>query len=946
MRAIGFLLACFALTVAARPTITDLPIGFEENRGQAAPEVKFLARNAAGAILLTAESAVLWLPEAAVELRCAGARAAGVEALDPLPGVTSYLRGQDPARWRTGIGSYARVRYRQVYPGIDLVFHAESGELEYDFVLAPGADPAAIRVRFQGAEALRLDGPDLVLRTASGEIRQRRPVLYQEHNGVRAPLSGEYVLSGNDEVRFRVAPYDPARPLVIDPVLSYQVRLGPRLATPGTPLAGLQRGAAAVAVDAGGNAYLLGSTYTADFPTTPGAFQGGFRSRTPVLFRFLNEVFVAKLNPEGNALVYSTFLGGADDDVGSGLALAPDGSVYVTGYTSSDDFPVTSGAFLTSRHGSPGGFVAKLNPSGSALVYSTYLGGGGATQLRGVAIDAAGSAYVAGVTNAQDFPTTPGAFRTALPSGRFEALVAKLRPDGGGLAYSTFLGPAALDSFSLPGLAPVSIVVAADGSAVVGGQALFGFPVTDGAAQTILNGSVDGFVARLRPDGSGLVYSTYLGGSGFDGVSSVALDAAGNAYVGGYTLSPDFPATPGALRPGPTPDLPVLSPSVYPRFGFLTKFDPAGHIVYSALLGGTGRIVLSSVAVDAAGNAFAAGATDSPDFPTTPEAVQRCIGNEFGYANAFLTKVNAGATAILYSTYLGGNVRDDGAAVALDRSGNAYLTGRSDSTDFGGTAAGVLAAPTGQVFLSKIDFTAPSPSPAVNCVFNLASRTAGALAPGEIVGIYGTGLGPAETVPLRIESGRLTTSLGGTRVLFDGVAAPLILVSANQINAIVPYAVANRTATVMQVEAGGRTLPPRTFPVRQFAPALFTVNGSGAGPGAIVNQDGTLNSPSNPAERGSIVSLFANGLALANTTYIDGEIAPETARPAAGVAAVSFFGVSAPILYAGPSPGLVSALTQINIVVPRNGPTGVNVPVAVTALGNISSPGRVTMAIR
>jgi hypothetical protein len=545
MGRIANLLVYISLTVAANSAVTNLPIGFEENRGQAAPEVKFLARNGAGAILLTSESAVLWLPDAAVEMRWTGARpAANVEALDPLPGVTNYLRGSDPARWRTGIRSFARVRYRQVYPGIDLVFHADSGELEYDFVLGPGADPAVIRMRFPGADALSLDGEDLVLRAASSEIRQRRPALYQE----RLPLSGHYLLGANNEVSFRVAPYDPERPLVIDPVLSYHVRLGPR-AFSTAPLAGFQRGAASVVADAAGHAYLVGSTYTADFPTTPGAFQTGFRSRVPTPFRILNDVIVTKLNPTGTALIYSTFLGGTADDIGAGLALAPDGSVYLTGWTASEDFPATPGAFQQPRQGPTGGFVAKLNPSGNALIYSTYLGGSeGITQPRGIAIDASGSAYVTGATIARDFPITPGAFRTALSDT--DAFVTKLRPDGSGLVYSTFLGHVNLDLYFLPALAPTSIAVDASGSAVVGGQARPGFPVTSGAAQTTFNGFLDGFVTKLRPNGSGLVYSTYLGGSSIDGVSSITLDPAGNAYVGGYTQSFDFPTTPGAVQPG------------------------------------------------------------------------------------------------------------------------------------------------------------------------------------------------------------------------------------------------------------------------------------------------------------------------------------------------------------------------------------------------------------
>jgi uncharacterized protein (TIGR03437 family) len=932
MRGIALLASCSSLVAAT--------IGFEENRGQAAPEVKFLARHGTAAVLLTTESAVLWLPDGPVEMRCGGGRAAvQPEGEDPLPGVTNYLRGRDPGGWRTGIRSFARVRYRQVYPGVDLVFHAESGELEYDFVLAPGANPAAIRMQFGGAGPVRLDGPDLVLHTPSGEVRHRRPRLYQESGGRRAPVSGDYALEPDGQVRFRVAPYDRSRPLVIDPVLTYHVRLGPRPVDSGQ-LAGFQRGAAAVAVDAAGNAYLVGSTYTADFPTTSGAFQARFRSRIPTPFRFLNDVFIAKVNPAGTALVYSTFLGGEDNDNGAGLALALDGSVYVTGLTLSNDFPVTPDAFQTTRRAEPEtSFVAKLNAAGSVLEYSTYLGG---SQARGIAVDASGSAYVTGTVTLPGFPTTPGAFRATF-SGFNDAFVTKLRPDGSGVAYSTFLGLAFPEAFFLPALAPNSIAVDSTGAAVVGGSARAGFPVTAGAPQPAFRGMIDGYVAKLRPDGSSLVYSTYLGGTELDGVSSIALDGAGNAYVGGFTNSVDFPTTTGAFQPAATSEPRLFFGRFYPRFGFLTKLDPAGALVYSTYLGGSANIVLSSVAVDAAGNALVPGATDAPDFPTTPDALQPCVGNEFGYANAFLAKFNPGATALLYATYLGGNVRDDGAAVAVDRSGNAYLTGRSDSTDFSATP-GALGVPAGQVFLSKIDLAAPSPSPAVTCVSNAASRAAGAVSAGEIVSILGSGLGPDQAVPLRVESGRLTTSLASTRVLFDGVPAPLVMVSAGHVNAVVPYAVANRASTNMQVEAAGRVVASRTVPVRQYSPALFTLNGSGVGGAAALNQNGTVNSPANPADRGSFVSLYVNGLALAMPSRVDGEVATDVGRLFGAIAA-TIGGRSVPVVYAGTSPGLLAALTQINLFVPRDSASGPAVPVRVTA-ANTNTQERVTIAVQ
>jgi len=690
-------------------------------------------------LLLTSAGAVLRLGDAAVEMTFSGAHPnARLEGADRLPGIANYFLGSDPQRWITGVPRFARVRYRSLYPGVDAIFYESGGRVEYDLLVAPGVDPAVIQMRFAGAGGMRLSAEgDLVLETAAGEIRQRRPAVYQQEGSARRGLAGRYRFLGDGGVGFTVAGRDPSRPLVIDPVLSYNLRMGPRPTTAGQ-LAGLERGGSSIGVAAAGNAYVAGTTSTADFPVTPGALQTSFGK-----FRGTS-VYVAKLDPTGANLLYATFLGGEANDTGTAIAVDAAGNAYVTGSTTSRNFATTRSAFQSASP-NPGpnafatGFVAKLNPTGSALLYSTYLGGSGLAACRAIASDSAGNAYVAGTTQSPDFPTTSGAYRPpSLNRNVSAAFLAKINADGSGLAYSTVVGNAFADRFFLPAVQPIAVAVDSSGSAYLAGMtANLEYPVTAGAMQTTRTANA-GFITKFTSSGNDLVYSTFVGGSVESGVTGITVDSSGSAYLVGFTAAPDFPVTPGAFLTTFVPELSNL-PRVYPRYGFVMKLNAAGSApIYSTYLGGAGAIVVSGVAVDAQGRAFIAGSTDAPNFPTTPGAVQPCIGNEFSFANAFLFVLDPAGSRPVYSTYLGGNVRDDGAAVALDRAGSAYLTGRSDSTDFPPTP-GAFGRPSGHTFVSKIDFSAPSPSFAVSCIVNTASLAAGPVAPGEIVTLSGAG---------------------------------------------------------------------------------------------------------------------------------------------------------------------------------------------------------------
>jgi hypothetical protein len=567
-----------------------------------------------------------------------------VIGLDALAGTSNYFIGSDPSQWHTGIATYGRVEYQNLYPGVDLVYYGDQRQLEYDYVVAPEADPGVIKLAIDGAESMALDGQgDLVLHASGGDVLEHAPVVYQEVGGIRQPVSGRFVLGGDGQVGFAVGAYDPSLPLVIDPVLSYSTYLG----GPGT-------GGLGITVDAAGNAYVTGGANSAGFPTTAGAFQTTYSGG-------LDDAFVTELNPTGTALVYSTYLGGTDFDYGFRIAVDAVGNACVTGFTDSADFPTTTGAFRTTYGGNDDAFVAKLNATGTALVYSTYLGGAGLDRGADIAVDASGDAYVTGTTSG-GFPTTAGAFQRAF-RGVYDAFVAKLNPTGTALVYSTYLGGTDNDQ-------AFGIAVDTFGAAYVTGEThSTGFPTTPGAFQTSYGGGYDAFVTELNPTGTALVYSTYLGGTGDDVGRGIAVDGAGNAYVTGYTDSADFPTTAGAFQAA---------------FGggydaFVTKLNATGTaLVYSTYLGGTHWDEGWGIAVDAVGDAYVTGYTESTDFPTTTGAFQ----TTFGGGDAFVTKLNATGTALVYSTYLGGVGHDEGDHIAVDAAGNAYVTGFTSSPDF------------------------------------------------------------------------------------------------------------------------------------------------------------------------------------------------------------------------------------------------------------------------
>lgn len=721
-----------------------LPLSFEANQGQTDSRMKFLARGQGYTLFLThGGEAVLTLakrtvkrdslrsaapapvaepesetetPSAVVRMSLAGAnRAPQLEGTNELPGKANYFIGNDPSKWRTNVPTYARVNFHAIYPGVDLAYYGNQQQLEYDFIVEPGADSHFITMNFSGAQKLSLDAQgDLVLRIANRDLRLLKPVAYQEVDGRKRAVASSYELKSARQVSFHVAAYDHSRPLIIDPVLAYSTYLSG--STDGQNLAN------AIAVDPSGNAYITGFTQSATFPTTIGAFQMIANPCVPgsglgggTCDPSIGDAYVTKLNPTGSALVYSTYLGGSHHNDGRGIAVDAIGNVYVTGATDSSDFPTTPGALQT-VFATPtsqaftvyNGFVTELNPSGSALVYSTYLGGNGGAQSQGVAVDSGGNAYIAGSAG-MNFPTTSGAFQSGFRgtvSGQSNAFVAKLNLGGSQLVYSTYVGGSGLGPTGsrYTGDHANGIGVDSAGNAYIAGStSSVDFPTTLLAFQEIdrnTSGLLTGFVTKVNPTGSALIYSTFLGGSGPDDEArGLAVDAAGNAYVTGFTRSIDFPTTPGAFQStapggadsGPSP----LGTSLPPWNAFVTKLSASGMaLAYSTYLGGSNSTFgagslneASGIAVDSAGRAFLTGDTNAVNFPTTadalqPTAIPSC--SQCDFHSGFVTVIDPQGAALVYSSYLGGTdgQRSAGNAIALDGSFSAYVAGLTDSTNF------------------------------------------------------------------------------------------------------------------------------------------------------------------------------------------------------------------------------------------------------------------------
>jgi hypothetical protein len=645
--------SALVLSLAGSATAQTVPAGaklrptFEVNRGQFEPSVRYLARGLRYSVALGTDGATLTFappagPSKQVTLRLRGAVAVEPHAQELQQGRINYLVGSDASRWQTGIETFGKVAYSNVLPGVDWLFYGRAdSRLEYDLVLQPHVDVASAALMVEGVERLQINergGLELVL--GADRIEQSPPVAYQlGPRGEREPVKASFRLLAEGGVGFEVGDYDRERALVIDPAVTYSTYFGG---------SGFEDGRA-VAVDAQGSVFLAGSTSLGLFPIVDAlqpAYGGGS-----------SDAFVCKLSPDGSDIVYATFVGGADADVANGIAVDGSGSVHVAGHTLSSNFPLAA-----PLQGTPGGatdaFFLKISPSGSALVYSSYLGGSGDDYAHGVTVSSAGAARLVGTTHSSNFPTL-AAFQSVF-AGESDAFVSALNASGSALTFSTLLGGSGTE---------IGSGVALDSSGalyVTGATSSTNLPLSS-PLQATNAGNFDGFVAKFSASG-GVAYATYLGGSGRDEATAIAVDSAGAALIAGHTLSTNFPATGTgfqSMKSGSTD-------------GFVAKVAAGGGSLSGAsYLGGSGDDRALAVVVDTKGATVIAGSTASTNFPLV-EPNQHLPG---GGTDAFVAKLST-TSLLVYSTYFGGSSTDRAFGLARDTAGGVALVGSTTSTNF------------------------------------------------------------------------------------------------------------------------------------------------------------------------------------------------------------------------------------------------------------------------
>lgn len=654
-----------------------MPITFEENQGQVDPSVKFLSRGVSGLLLLSPTEITLRAPgkSAQFKLTLQGSTdATAILGTGEPNGTINYLRGNQPSNWLTNIPSYTQVTYKNIYPQIDLVVYGNNREFESDFVIGHDADPSAISFKIDGKLDVRKDG-SLAVQSAGGTFELHRPLVYQlDANGEHTRIECRYMVGRRNQISFALGPYDRSKSLVIDPILSYSTYVG---GSKDDAILGITG-------DLVGNLYVTGSTTSLDFSNSHKLQSSNAGNK---------DCFVAKFDSTAQHLIYATYLGGANDDVCTGIAVNFSGDTFVAGKTYSTDFPTRNaiqGSFKVEPKNAErtvDGFVSHLDCTGSKLVFSTYLGGGGEF-IAGLDLDLLSNVYVAGVTNSQNYPVTPGAFQTACANNCYNnGFLSKITPDGSRLVYSTYLGGSTnYDSIN-------GVAVDLTGSAFVTGEAHSSdFPTTTNAYQKTLNGPSNAFVTKFSPNGSSLVYSTLIGGSSFDGATAIAVDLFGNSYVTGHTNSTNFPVL-NAFQ------------SQYKGTGdpnyFILKLNNRGSALnYSTYVGGSKYNYPFSISVDLLGTATVVGETGSPDFPVK-SPLQATYGG--GALDAAVVNIDTNGK-VNFSTYMGGLGDDYGFASYSNLFGCVWIGGQTFGTDFPVTTKAFQSksAGGGDAFLTRI----------------------------------------------------------------------------------------------------------------------------------------------------------------------------------------------------------------------------------------------------
>lgn len=630
--------------------MAHLPLRFEENRGQASPEARFLARSAEGSFAMTEHGPVMSAGGKRVELRLPGSTApSAIQGEQRMAAPTSYFVGQRQ-NWRAGIANYGRVRYRGVYPGIDAVYYGNQSQLEYDFVVAPGADPRAIRMKFSGADRVRVTPEgDLSVEANGAPIVQKKPVVYQDGR----EISARYRVDSRGEVAIELGRYDRSRELVIDPILVYCTYFG----TSGNDQI------MSVKMGPGGQLYITGSTTTSEFQYIDGAYNNNNAGLTDIFITIVDTT-----NPNYPP-VYFSYFGGGNVDIPLAMAVDEQGVLYMTGSTTSTNFPLAGiNVQSTGAASTVDAFVIKFDPSQwgtSALLYSTYLGGTtGDNTGNAIAIDKSHNIYVVGTTKSTDFPVTSSAYAAVL-YGPQDAFVAEINPDSATpLVYSTYMGGELADEGRAVAVAPNGLVYFACSTV----STLF--PMEGPGYRQTLQGAINlaiGVIDTSKSGEASMKYSTYLGGSGVDEVRAMTLDANNNLVLTGYTLSSDYPTTADALSQQILGNADVFVTIVNPS-------DPVNFLVYSTYFGGSQGDVAYDVRAAADGSLYLTGYTLSPDFYTV-NAPQPGWG---GGVDLFIARIKPGAAGragVLFSTYFGQAGQYVGKSVALGSDGRVYTAG-------------------------------------------------------------------------------------------------------------------------------------------------------------------------------------------------------------------------------------------------------------------------------
>lgn len=929
-------------------------LSFESNQGQTDNRVNFLSRGMNYSLYLTSTEAVFALNR---EAGTPGTRMSEKNTLSPRPtrtapaapvvlkmellgaktdaaargeelqgGRSNYFLGSDPRQWRTDVPHYGKVRYSEVYPGIDLVYYGNEGRLEYDFIVAPGQDPNRIRLGFADASSVSIDGNgDLVLGTSAGDLRQHKPVVYQNIDGERREVAGRYVVDADRQVKFEIGAYDRSSELVIDPVLIYSTYLGGLDSEFGN----------SVETDAAGNTYVTGVTYSRDFMVKE-AVQPSLRG--------VGNAFVSKFDPQGR-LLYSTYLGGSSEDAGIAITSDGAGNVFLVGATDSLNFPTTSGAAQATKGGRLDLFVAKLNSTGNSLAYSSYVGGSDDDVAGGVVIDGSGNAYVTGQTLSTNFPVrnpVQGTMR-----GTSDAFLVKMNATGSSTVYSTYLGGTGRE-------AGFGVAVDGSGAAYVTGIVYSNDFPTVNAIQTTIGGRVDLFLSKFNAAGNAMVYSTYFGGNHDDAGYGIGVDSQGRVAITGFTTSTNFP-TKNAFQTG----------NAGGDDAIIVKFDTNGSLLYSSYVGGGAEDRAFDLAVAPSGAVYITGRTDSDNFPVkdpfqtvfnngagNPAAATQLRGEgpinspifdeygrdsiEFrrqGPANAnsttgvaqivrdgFVAKISD-TGAITYSSFLGGGDEEKVFGIAVDANGFASITGLTVSRNFPTRAAlqkGLKG--TADVFVAKIADQATTQT-----TTSAASFQGNALAAEQIVAAFGydfvSNVLSASSLPLP------TTLEGLTIKVIDSAgaerAASLFYVSGGQVNYLIPAGTALGTARVV-VTRNNVIISTESVRIDSVAPGIFSATSDGQGLASAVilrvKADGTQTYEPMVRFDSSVNKFVAVPISFGDATDRVYLILYGTGiRNRASLSAVSASvgGTALPALFAG-AQGQFVGLDQINLELPRS----------------------------